>query len=150
MLHIERLFIMSQLYKRIDELCLREGLNMTEMCKRSGASRASLSDLKMGRKQNLSAETLSKIAQCFSVSVDSLLGAKETRTTQSLSEKDRSDIAKEADWMIENLESERDLIFDGVPLKPEARDSLRAAFRLGLEAARLKNKEIYTAKKHRK
>jgi len=123
---------------------------MTEMCKRSGASRASLSDLKMGRKQNLSAETLSKIAHYFYVSVDSLLDSEDTKTAPILNESDRSDIAKEADWMLENLESESDLMFDGVPLTPEARESLRAAFRLGLEAARLKNKETYTPKKYRK
>jgi transcriptional regulator with XRE-family HTH domain len=65
---------MSELYKRIDTLCLEHGVSITTMCKASGASRASLSDLKVGRKQNLSAETLSKIAAYFSVSVDYLLG----------------------------------------------------------------------------
>jgi hypothetical protein len=44
------------------------------MCKESGASRASLTDLKMGRKQSLSADTLSKISVYFGVSVDYLLG----------------------------------------------------------------------------
>jgi DNA-binding helix-turn-helix protein len=44
------------------------------MCKEAEVSRASLTDLKMGRKQSLSADTLSKIASYFGVSVDSLLG----------------------------------------------------------------------------
>jgi transcriptional regulator with XRE-family HTH domain len=44
------------------------------MCKKSGASRASLTDLKMGRKQSLSADTLSKISTFFGVSIDYLLG----------------------------------------------------------------------------
>lgn len=50
------------------------------MCKESNASRASLSDLKMGRKQNLSSETLSKIASYFDVSVDYLLGSGQKET----------------------------------------------------------------------
>ena len=43
------------------------------MCQESGAPRASLSDLKMGRKQSLSAKTLSLIANYFDVSVDYLI-----------------------------------------------------------------------------
>lgn len=65
---------MSDLYNRIEELCNKNNESITTMCKASGASRASLSDLKVGRKQSLSAETLSKIAAHFRVSVDYLLG----------------------------------------------------------------------------
>lgn len=66
--------LMSDLYNRIEELCKEKNESITTMCKESGASRASLSDLKVGRKQSLSAETLSKIAAHFDVSVDYLLG----------------------------------------------------------------------------
>ena len=65
---------MSDLYNRIDFLCKNEGLTITSMCKISGASRASLSDLNKGRKQSLSAETLSKISKTLGVSVSLLLG----------------------------------------------------------------------------
>ena len=65
---------MSELYDRIELLCKEKGESMTSMCKTAGASRASLSDLKVGRKQSLSAETLSKIAAHFQISVDYLLG----------------------------------------------------------------------------
>ena len=51
------------------------------MCKDSGASRASLSDLKMGRNKRLSSDTLSKIATYFGVSVDYLLGKEEQKET---------------------------------------------------------------------
>lgn len=69
--------LMSDLYNRIEKLCKDHNESITTMCKESGASRASLSDLKVGRKQSLSADTLSKIAAHFGVSVDYLLG-KET------------------------------------------------------------------------
>lgn len=65
---------MSDLYKRIEELCKQNNTNITAMCKESGASRASLTDLKMGRKKRLSSDTLSKIANYFGVSVDYLIG----------------------------------------------------------------------------
>lgn len=68
---------MTDLYNRIENLCSENDVNITQMCRESGASRASLSDLKMGRKQNLSSTTLSKIAAYFDVTVDYLLGNEE-------------------------------------------------------------------------
>ena len=69
--------IMSNLYKRIEDLCVKKGTNITQMCKESGASRASLTDLKMGRKQSLSATTLLKISTYLDVSVGYLLGTED-------------------------------------------------------------------------
>jgi transcriptional regulator with XRE-family HTH domain len=68
------LHVMSDLYSRIEKLCAIDKITITTMCKESGASRASLSDLKMGRKQKLSAGTLDKIANYFDTTVDYLLG----------------------------------------------------------------------------
>jgi len=65
---------MSQLYDRIAALCEDRGVNVTAMCKEAEVSRASLTDLKQGRKANLSAETLRKLAAYFDVTVDYLLG----------------------------------------------------------------------------
>lgn len=70
---------MEDLYNRIEGLCNNRGITITTMCKESGASRASLTDLKKGRKQGLSAETLSKIAYYFDVSIDYLLTGEETK-----------------------------------------------------------------------
>lgn len=65
---------MGTLYNRIEELCKKNKINITVMCKESGASRGALTDLKVGRTNILSAVTLSKIADYFNVSVDYLLG----------------------------------------------------------------------------
>ena len=78
--------ILTILYDRIAELCEANSINITAMCKESGASRASLTDLKKGRKQSLSADTLSKISSYFGVTVDYLLtgeGAKKAPTQES-------------------------------------------------------------------
>lgn len=70
---------MSELYEVICKLCARNGITVTELCRKSGASRGSLSDLKMGRKSSLSAKTLQKIADYFGVTVDYLLGNEEKK-----------------------------------------------------------------------
>lgn len=64
---------MSNLYSRIEQLCKENGMTITTMCKQAGVSRASLSDLKMGRNQTLSSDTLAKISDLFNVTINYLL-----------------------------------------------------------------------------
>lgn len=82
---------MSELYNRIESLCRSKNVSITTMCKESGASRASLSDLKVGRKQSLSAETLSKISAYFGISVDYLLGKEKEKAPAESSKRSVSD-----------------------------------------------------------
>lgn len=65
---------MTETYRRIDELCRKNKINVTALCKECGIPRASLSDYKMGRIKTLSASTLSKISEYFSVTVEYLMG----------------------------------------------------------------------------
>jgi transcriptional regulator with XRE-family HTH domain len=82
--------IMANLYENIEKLCKQRGVNVTTMCKESGASRGSLTDLKNGRKQTLKYETLDKIASYFGTSVDVLVSGeqKENPPQQPQSEVD--------------------------------------------------------------
>lgn len=84
---------MSDLYNRIETLCNDRQVSVTTMCKEAGASRASLSDLKAGRKQSLSADTLFKIAAYFGVSIDWLLG----KQTENAPTDDRGRTVSEAE-----------------------------------------------------
>lgn len=81
---------MANLYENIEKLCKQRGVNVTTMCKESGASRGSLTDLKNGRKQTLKYETLDKIASYFGTSVDALVSGeqKENPSKQPQSEVD--------------------------------------------------------------
>ena len=74
---------MDVLYDKIAALCNQRGISITTMCKDSGASRAAISDLKMGRSKTLSSATLTKIAAYFGVSVDYLLGQEESSATNT-------------------------------------------------------------------
>ena len=70
---------MSNLYNNIENQCAARGVTITQMCKEAGVSRASLSDLKMGRTKMLGADKLNKIAAYFGTSVDQLLGNESPR-----------------------------------------------------------------------
>lgn len=67
------------MYTAIEILCKRRNVTITEMCRESGASRGSLTDLKKGRTETLSSETMRKIADYFGVSIDELLGREQER-----------------------------------------------------------------------
>lgn len=145
---------MSKLYNTIEELCRQKGITITTLCKESGASRGSLTDLKKGRKQTLATDTLFKIAAYFDVSIDYLLGneqkEKPAAGSDGLTPKDRRDIEKILAATREQLENQEGLMFDGDPATPEAIESILSAMELGLQAAKQRNKEKYTPKKYRK
>ena len=73
---------MNEIYARIEALCKSRGMNITEMCKKCSIPRASLTDFKMGRNKSLSASTLQKIAEYFSVSVEYLLSGTAPQTDE--------------------------------------------------------------------
>ena len=68
---------MANLYESIPKLCQRDGIRPGRLCDELGISRGLMTDLKMGRKKSVSAETAQKIAAFFGISVGQLLG-KET------------------------------------------------------------------------
>ena len=66
---------MNEMYGRIEFLCKKKGINITQMCREADIPRGNLTDLKMGRTSELSTKSLGKIALYFGVSLDYLLGA---------------------------------------------------------------------------
>lgn len=65
---------MGNLYETIQELCQKKGVRPGRMCDELGLSRGLMTDLKMGRKKGVSAETAQRIASYLGVSVGRLLG----------------------------------------------------------------------------
>lgn len=80
---------MGNLYARIETMCHNKGVSITDMCRESGASRGSLSDLKMGRISSLTAGTLSKLSAYFGVSIDVLIGNDELQPTKTAGEEEQ-------------------------------------------------------------
>ena len=68
---------MADLYENIRQLCLERDIRPGHLCDEVGISRGLMTDLKMGRKKSVSAETAQKIASYFGVSVGYLLGQEE-------------------------------------------------------------------------
>ncbi|MBO5317067.1 MAG: helix-turn-helix transcriptional regulator [Oscillospiraceae bacterium] len=69
---------MGSLYEMITKLCEQRGIRPGRLCDELSISRGLITDLKMGRKKGVSAETAQKIAAFFGVSVGYLLGQEES------------------------------------------------------------------------
>ncbi len=65
---------MANLYETIENLCQSKGIRPGRLCDELGLSRGLMTDLKMGRKKGVNAQTAQKIAGYFGVSVGHLLG----------------------------------------------------------------------------
>ena len=91
---------MANLYENIEKLCKQRGVNVTTMCKESGASRGSLTDLKNGRKQTLKYETLDKIASYFGTSVDTLVSGEQKENPP---QQPQSEVDADIKWIEQKL-----------------------------------------------
>ena len=65
---------MANLYETIERLCQSKGIRPGRLCDELGLSRGLMTDLKMGRKKGVNAQTAQRIAAFFGVSVGYLLG----------------------------------------------------------------------------
>ena len=135
---------MSELYNKIAALCAEKGITVTELCRQCKISRASLSDLKVGRKN------LSKIADYLNVPIEFLLNM-EQKETPVLTRRDERDIAKRLDMILGDLgDAEASLMFDGEPIDDETRELLRISLQNQLEISKRIAKQKFTPKKYRK
>ena len=137
---------MADLYENIAKLCRNHGITGGRLCTELGFSRSTLSDLKAGRINSLSSQKLQKIADYFSVSVDTLLTGEEPVLTP----RDERDISRKLQQTLCQLESGQEgLMFDWEPMDDETRELLYISLKNSLELSKRMAKQKYTPKKYR-
>ena len=134
-------------------LCKKAGVSPSKAAMDMGIAKSTVSVWK-NRGTAPQVAQLQKIADYFGVSTDYLLSGSEEfsgeKKTPALTKKDERDIEKILADTRRQLEDNEGLMFDGDPASPEAIESILTAMELGLQAAKMKNKEKYTPKKYRK
>ena len=65
---------MNAMYENILELCRRDGMNVTQMCRQLKIPRSTLSELGSGRTKQLTLKHAAPIAEFFGVSIAQLAG----------------------------------------------------------------------------
>ena len=130
------------IFDRIELLLKRNHMSQADLSRATGISTGLISQWKK-RSQSPSNQKLAILAKYFDVSVDYLLGKEKEPVTDSdgFTPAERRDIAKEVERMMADLEHQGDLMFDGDPATPEALESIRTAFMIGLAHARKLNKQ---------
>lgn len=130
---------------------LREsmGLTQTELGEKLGVKKNAVSKWECGRVEDIPTSKIKAMAVLFNVPPSYLIDD-EVELKTALTEKDKRDIAKDLEVMMAQLDDSGDLMFDGNPISDEARASIRNAIQMGLEIAKVKNKERFTPKKYRK
>ena len=113
---------MENLYERICSLCQMNAIRPGRLCDELNLSRSLMTDLKMGRKKTVNAETAQKIAGFFGVSVGYLLGQEEGASVPN----GKADILDDVDVAFygefkELNDEEKDTVRDMVRLMRERR-----------------------------
>lgn len=109
---------MGTLYENILELCNRRNIRPGRLCDELGLSRGLMTDLKMGRKKGVNAETAQKIAGFFGVSVGYLLGQEGSDSVQDIL--DEVDVAFYGEFK-ELTEEQKETVRDMVRLMRQRR-----------------------------
>jgi transcriptional regulator with XRE-family HTH domain len=146
----------NTLNERIKERRLLLGYNQPELAKVMNVSKQTVSNWENGNRTP-DAETLSKLSDLFSVSVDFLLGKTDIAapTTvdgldQELTKKDEKDIEKTLNKTLEMLEKQEGLMLSGELIDEDDFELIKAAIQNGLEYAKKVNKKKFTPNKFKK
>ena len=93
---------------------------------------------------------LQKLADYFSVPIEYLTKGEKSENS-SLSERDRKDIARDLNNIMEKLSSGEDgpASYDGEPLSPESAELFREELEIALKRLKIINKEKYNPYKNK-
>lgn len=137
------------LYERIDELAKKQKISVFDLSLKLGMSRNAIYQWK---KSVPNVEAVQKVADYFNVSVDYLLGRedKQPEPYYALTDKEKNDIAIQAEKLMEGIENGENLNFYGEPATKDQKDRLLLAIKTAMEMNKQEAKMKYTPKKYRK
>lgn len=168
--YTKRCNIMGELQEMLIQKREELNLSLREASNLIGISHSYLSTLEKGIDPRTGApikptpETLKLISEAYNIDYYILMKAAgyleeldktdiqnpEKMAQNKLTEKDKRDIAKDLEKMMNDLEHADGLLFYNEPITNEDRELLKQALEFGLRLAKIKNKEKYTPKKYRK
>ena len=119
---------------RIKELRKKKNISQREFAKIIGAAPNTVCNWENGNREPDN-DTLKRIADYFNVTVDYLLG-RDTPKSDDLTPEEQLDVARQIDDIINNMEHNEGLMFDGEPLDDETKRLVKIAIRDSIEMAK--------------
>ncbi|SFA47763.1 Transcriptional regulator, contains XRE-family HTH domain [Parageobacillus thermantarcticus] len=145
---------------RIKELRIKRGLSQENLAKKLGMNRVNISHYERGVITKIPSDVLAKLADIFGVSTDYLLGKTDDPSPSNnsdwdsklpeLTEKDEKDIAKDLQRIMDSLESQEGLMYDGEPMDEETKELIKISLENSMRLAKRIAKKKFTPKKYRK
>lgn len=134
----------------IRELRKEKKMSQSELGKLIGVSQTTVTAWETGRAEP-SSTFVSKLADLFNVSTDYLLGRSDSKKEPyyELTEKEKNDIAVQAEKLMDGIESGENLNFYGEPATEEQKERLLIAIQTAMEMNKRKAKKKFTPKKYR-
>lgn len=135
--------------EKIANLRKKRGMSQSQLAKELNIGTSTLGMYETG-KRSPNPEMLNKLADYFHVSVDYLLGREiKAEAYYELSNKEKNDIALQAEKLMEGIESGENLNFYGEPATEEQKERLLIAVQTAMEMNKRKAKKKFTPKKYR-
>lgn len=134
------------LLERVDSLINEKRMSRAELERRLDLSQGSIRNWS---KKTPGIDKLQKVADYFDVSTDYLLGRTEKRRYYDLTDKEKKDIAIQAEQLLEGLDPKSEANYYGEPLDDEDKEKLHEAIELALSLTKVKAKKKFTPKKYR-
>ncbi|MED0758750.1 helix-turn-helix transcriptional regulator [Aneurinibacillus thermoaerophilus] len=142
---------------RIRSIRRQKDISGTKVAEMLGISAQYYYDIEKG-KRNLSAEMAARLAEIFGVTTDYLLGRTDEPNEKSdwdsklpeLTKKDEKDIAKDLQRIMDSLESQEGLMYDGEPMDEETKELIKISLENSMRLAKRIAKKKFTPKKYRK
>lgn len=134
---------------RIKELRKSVGWTQRELATRMNVSQQTIGSWEVGRAEP-NTEALKKLAELFGVTVDYLInGDTQKKRYFELSEKEKNDIAIQAERLIEGIENGDNTNYYGEPATQGQKDRLLTAIRTAMEMNKEEAKKKFTRKDYR-
>lgn len=137
-----------------------KGMTLNQVALYSEISAAQLSRIETGKRNAPKPATIKKIAEALKIDYEELMekaGYLEETTQKvykndlpKLNVKDEKDIAKQLENIIESMDSDTALAFDGEPMDEETKEMVKTAIESNLKLTKQLAKKKFTPKKYRK
>lgn len=140
------------MYEIFEQLLQKYGVTSYKIAKEAGVTQTALSNWKTGR-STPTAKTLQKIADYFGVTVDYLMTGKDEKPSEpQLTPRDKRDIAKDLESIMEKLNSQEDgpASFDGHDIPEDDRELFATQLEAMLVRLKKINKDLYNPNKNKK
>ena len=140
----------------LKELRKSKKIGVNQLALKSGVSASQISRIESGKRKEPKIETIEKLSLALDVSMDEMLtvlnkgiSLKSSDPYWELNNREKKDIALQADMLLDGIETGDSLNFYGEPATEEQKERIRVALKTAMEMNKEEAKKKFTRKDYR-